>query len=277
MSLTITPISPALGARIEGIDLSQPLSEAHHRQLHQALLDHQVLFFRKQPLTPAQQARLAAYFGDLHIHPIYPNVPEQPQVLVLDTAVTDLRDNALWHSDVSFLKTPALGAVLSAKQVPPYGGDTLWASSSAAYEALSEPLKRLLDGLTASHDLSKSFPESRFAITDDEKARFEHAKRNNPPHSHPVVRTHPVTGRKGLFVNEGFTTHINELPEAESEAILKLLFSHATQPQFTVRWQWQQDDVAFWDNRITQHFAIDDYRPQRRIMHRATILGDAPY
>ncbi|MCO8161838.1 taurine dioxygenase [Pseudomonas sp. LJDD11] len=277
MSLQITPISPALGARVTGVDLSLPLSADHHQQLHQALLDHQVLFFRNQPLQPASQARLAAYFGDLHIHPIYPNVPEQPEVLILDTERNDLRDNALWHSDVSFLKTPALGAVLSAKQVPPYGGDTLWASSSAAYDGLSEPLKRLLDGLTATHDLSKSFPESRFAVTDQERLRFEEAKRRNPPSSHPVVRTHPVTGRKGLFVNEGFTTRINELPELEGDAILRLLFSHATQPQYTVRWQWQKDDVAFWDNRITQHFAIDDYRPQRRIMHRATILGDAPF
>ncbi|WNW10362.1 taurine dioxygenase [Pseudomonas sp. DTU_2021_1001937_2_SI_NGA_ILE_001] len=277
MSLIITPISPALGARVEGIDLRQPLSRESHQALHQALLDHQVLFFRDQPLEPTQQARLAACFGDLHIHPIYPSVPEQPEVLILDTERNDLRDNALWHSDVSFLKTPALGAVLSAKQVPPYGGDTLWASSSAAYEALSEPLKRLLDGLTATHDLSKSFPESRFAVSEQDRLRFEEAKRRNPPSSHPVVRTHPVTGRRGLFVNEGFTTRINELSEAESDAILRLLFSHSAQPQFTVRWQWQQDDVAFWDNRITQHFAIDDYRPQRRVMHRATILGDAPF
>ncbi|UVJ43864.1 taurine dioxygenase [Pseudomonas sp. LS1212] len=277
MSLTITPLSPALGAQISGVDLSAELSLEHRDAIEQALLEHQVLFFRDQPLTPQQQARFAARFGDLHIHPIYPNVPEQPQVLILDTAVTDVRDNAVWHTDVTFLPTPALGAVLSARQLPTYGGDTLWASGIAAYEALSEPLKKLLEGLTATHDFTKSFPLERFGTTAQDLARWEQTRRNNPPLSHPVIRTHPVSGRKSLFVNEGFTTRINELHEAESEAILKLLFSHATRPELTIRWRWQENDVAFWDNRVTQHYAVDDYRPQRRVMHRATILGDRPF
>ncbi|MNF55323.1 Alpha-ketoglutarate-dependent taurine dioxygenase [compost metagenome] len=277
MSLTITPLSPALGAQISGVDLSAELSLEHRDAIEQALLKHQVLFFREQPLNPQQQARFAAHFGDLHIHPIYPNVPQTPQVLILDTAVTDVRDNAVWHTDVTFLPTPALGAVLSAKQLPAYGGDTLWASGIAAYEALSEPLKQLLDGLTATHDFTKSFPLERFGTTAEDLARWEQTRRNNPPLSHPVIRTHPVSGRKSLFVNEGFTTRINELNEAESEAILKLLFSHATHLEFTIRWRWQENDVAFWDNRVTQHYAVDDYRPQRRVMHRATILGDKPF
>lgn len=277
MKLHITPISPALGARVTGIDLSQPLSASQHRELEQALLQYQVLFFRDQPLEPSEQARLASHFGDLHIHPIYPNVPEQREILVLDTAFTDVRDNALWHTDVTFLPTPAMGAILAAKQVPSYGGDTLWASNTAAYDALSEPLKVLLNGLTATHDIAQSFPTERFASTLEDQARFEETKRRHPPQSHPVIRTHPVTGRKSLFVSEGFTTRINELSAAESQAILKLLFSHSTQPQFTVRWQWQQSDVAFWDNRVTQHYAVDDYRPQRRVMHRATVLGDVPF
>ncbi|WP_166358326.1 taurine dioxygenase [Pseudomonas akapageensis] len=277
MSLTITPLSPALGAQIQGVDLSAELSAEHRNAIEQALLDHQVLFFREQPLNPQQQARFAAHFGDLHIHPIYPNVPETPQVLILDTAVTDVRDNAVWHTDVTFLPTPALGAVLSAKQLPAYGGDTLWASGIAAYEALSKPLKKLLDGLTATHDFTKSFPLERFGSTAEDLARWEQTRRNNPPLSHPVIRTHPVSGRKSLFVNEGFTTRINELTDIESEAILKLLFAHATRPELTIRWRWQENDVAFWDNRVTQHYAVDDYRPQRRVMHRATILGDRPF
>ncbi|CAM3422185.1 taurine dioxygenase [Pseudomonas floridensis] len=276
MSLHITPLSFALGAQIGGIDLSRDLTCEQHRQIEQALLEHHVLFFRDQPLTPAQQARFAAKFGDLHIHPSYPNVPDQPHVLILDTAVTDVRDNAVWHTDVTFLPTPAMGAVLSAKTLPAYGGDTLWASGIAAYEALSEPLKRLLDGLSATHDFTRSFPLERFGNTPQDLARWEEARRKNPPLSHPVIRTHPVSGRKSLFVNEGFTTRINELEASESEAILKLLFSHATRPEFTIRWRWQEHDVAFWDNRSTQHYAVDDYRPQRRVMHRATILGDVP-
>ncbi len=277
MSLTITPISPAIGAVISGIDIAQPITAEHRDAIEQALLKHHVIFFRDQPITPQQQARFAAQFGDLHIHPIYPNVPEQPEVLILDTAVTDVRDNAIWHTDVTFLPTPAMGAVLSAKLIPPYGGDTLWASGIAAYEALSEPLKRLLDGLTATHDFTKSFPLERFGSTPQDLARWEEARRKNPPISHPVIRTHPVSGRKSLFVSDGFTTRINELEAAESDAILKLLFAHATRPEFFVRWRWQENDVAFWDNRSTQHYAVDDYRPARRVMQRATILGDAPF
>lgn len=277
MPLHITPLSPALGALVGGVDLREPLSAEHRDGIEAALLKHQVLFFRAQPLAPTQQARFAAQFGDLHIHPIYPNIPEQPEVLVLDTAVTDVRDNALWHTDVTFMETPALGAVLSAKLLPPVGGDTLWASSSAAFEALSAPLQRMLEGLTATHDLTRSFPEERFSLTAEEREKLEAAKRKHPPVSHPVVRTHPVTGRKGLFVSEGFTTRINELSAAESDALLRFLFAHATRPEFTLRWRWQENDVAFWDNRITQHFAVDDYRPARRVMHRATILGDKPF
>ena len=277
MSLTVTPLSPALGAQISGVDLSRELDTSVRDAIEQALLKHQVLFFRDQPITPAQQAGFAARFGDLHIHPIYPNVPDTPQVLILDTAVTDVRDNAVWHTDVTFLPTPALGAVLSAKQLPAYGGDTLWASGIAAFEALSAPLQRMLDGLSATHDFTKSFPLERFGSTPEDLARWEATRRNNPPLSHPVVRTHPVSGRKALFVNEGFTTRINELNEHESDALLRLLFAHATRPEFSIRWRWQENDVAFWDNRVTQHYAVDDYRPQRRVMHRATVLGDAPF
>ena len=277
MSLTITPLSSALGAQIDGVDLTLPLTEQQRTAIERALLEHQVIFFKNQSITPQQQARFAANFGDLHIHPIYPNVPEQPEVLVLDTAVTDVRDNAVWHTDVTFLPTPAMGAVLSAKQLPAFGGDTLWASGIAAFEGLSKPLQVLLDGLTATHDFTKSFPLERFGSTPEDLARWEQTRKNNPPLSHPVIRTHPVSGRKSLFVNEGFTTKINELSEAESEAILKLLFAHATRPEYTIRWRWQENDVAFWDNRVTQHYAVDDYRPNRRVMHRATILGDAPF
>lgn len=203
-------------------------------------------------------------------------MPEQPEVLVLDTAVTDVRDNAIWHTDVTFLETPAMGAVLAAKQLPTYGGDTLWASSSAAFDALSEPLKRLLDGLTATHDFTRSFPLERFGNTPEALAHYHEVQRTHPPVVHPVIRTHPVTGRKGLFVNDGFTNRINELEPAESDALLRFLFAHSTRPEFSIRWRWQENDVAFWDNRITQHYAVDDYRPARRVMHRATVLGDRP-
>ncbi|MBD8475465.1 taurine dioxygenase [Pseudomonas sp. CFBP 8770] len=277
MTLHITPLSPTIGAVIEGVDLSRELTPAQQREIDAALLAHQVLFWRDQPLSPFQQARLAQQFGDLHVHPIYPSVPGQPDVLVLDTAVTDVRDNAIWHTDVTFLAEPAMGAILTAQQVPPFGGDTCWASAIAAFEALSRPLQTLLDGLTATHDFAKSFPLERFGNDAQALARWEQTRRQHPPLSHPVVRTHPVSGRKALFVSDGFTTHINELSSAESRALLDLLFAHGTRPEFCVRWRWRQGDVAFWDNRVTQHYAIDDYRPQRRVMHRATIVGDRPF
>lgn len=170
-----------------------------------------------------------------------------------------------------------MGAVLSAKLLPAKGGDTLWASGIAAYEALSKPLQTLLDGLTATHDFAHSFPAERYATTPDDLARWQQTRRNNPPLSHPVVRTHPVSGRKALFVNEGFTSRIDGLEPAESKALLTFLFAHATKPEFFVRWRWEENDIAFWDNRVTQHYAVDDYRPARRVMQRATILGDKPF
>ena len=274
--MKIERLSPALGAVISGIDLNATLNGEAQQGLQAALVEHQVLFLRQQFLQAEQQRDLALLFGDLHIHPIYPAHERVAEVMVLDSHKQDLRDNELWHTDVTFIQTPPLGCVLSAQQVPEFGGDTLWASSTAAYAALSKPMQALLDGLSASHDIRKSFPAARFAITDADAARFEKAKQDHPPVSHPVVRTHPVSGKKGLFVSEGFTTHINELTEAESEALLRFLFAHATHPNFQVRWHWQAGDVAIWDNRATQHFANFDYGAAHRIMHRATVLGDKP-
>ena len=274
--MKIDRLSPALGAVISGIDLNAALNDEAQQGLQAALVEHQVLFLRQQFLQAEQQRDVAKLFGDLHIHPIYPAHERVAEVMVLDSHKQDLRDNELWHTDVTFIQTPPLGCVLSAQQVPEFGGDTLWASSTAAYAALSKPMQALLEGLSASHDIRKSFPATRFALTDADAARFEKAKQDHPPVSLPVVRTHPVSGKKGLFVSEGFTTHINELTETESDALLRFLFAHATHPNFQVRWHWQAGDVAIWDNRATQHFANFDYGTAHRIMHRATVLGDKP-
>lgn len=274
--MKIDRLSPALGAVISGIDLNATLNNEAQQGLQAALVEHQVLFLRQQFLQAEQQRDVAKLFGDLHIHPIYPAHERVAEVMVLDSHKQDLRDNELWHTDVTFIQTPPLGCVLSAQQVPEFGGDTLWTSSTAAYAALSKPMQALLEGLSASHDIRKSFPATRFALTDADAARFEKAKQDHPPVSHPVVRTHPVSGKKGLFVSEGFTTHINELTETESDALLRFLFAHATHPNFQVRWHWQAGDVAIWDNRATQHFANFDYGAAHRIMHRATVLGDKP-
>ncbi|WP_345829249.1 taurine dioxygenase [Erwinia sp. HDF1-3R] len=275
--LTITALGPYIGARVSDINLALPLSDAQFEQLYHGLIRHQVLFFRDQPVTPQQQRALAARFGDLHIHPVYPHAPDVEEIIVLDTHDNNPPDNDNWHTDVTFIETPPAGAILAAKRLPESGGDTLWASGIAAYNALSEPFKQLLSGLHAEHDFKKSFQEYKYRSSEEEHARWKQAVEKNPPLLHPVIRTHPVSGKKALFVNEGFTTRIVDLSQKESDALLNFLFAHITKPEFQVRWRWQENDIAIWDNRVTQHYANADYMPARRIMHRATILGDKPF
>ncbi len=275
--LKITPLGPHIGAFVEDVSLNRPLSDAQFEQLYHALLKYQVLFARNQPITPVEQRNLAARFGDLHIHPFYPHTPEAEEIIVLDTNDNNPPDNDNWHTDVTFIETPPLGAILAAKKLPVSGGDTLWTSGIAAYEALSEPFKKLLAGLQAEHDFTKGFAEHKYRKTPEEHQQWLQAKAKNPPVLHPVLRTHPVSGKQALFVSEGFTTRIVGLEEKEGAAILDFLFRHVTKPEFQVRWRWQENDIAIWDNRVTQHYANADYFPQRRIMHRATILGDKPY
>lgn len=277
MDIQVTRIARALGALVEGVDLSAELPQSVVDRLGELLVEYQILFFRDQPLTPHAQARFAARFGTLHVHPIYPLVPDLPEILVLDNHAEFLPDNDNWHTDVTFTETPPLAGILAAKRIPTAGGDTLWSSCSAAYEALSKPMRAFLAGLTAQHSVAKSFPPERWQNDPAFKERYQRAVAKHPPVNHPVVRTHPVSGRKGLFVNEGFTTHINELGPAESRAVLDFLYAHAGKPEFTVRWRWKVDDLAFWDNRVTQHYAIADYLPERRTMHRATVNGDKPF
>ncbi|MBL8349113.1 MAG: taurine dioxygenase [Burkholderiaceae bacterium] len=276
-TLTIEALGPAIGARVGGVSLADGVDDGQRDALLAALLKHHVLFFEGQPIGPQAQRALAARFGDLHIHPVYPQAPGVPEIIVLDTSHDNPPDNDNWHTDVTFLAAPAMGAILSAQLLPPGGGDTLWASGIAAWEALSKPWRTMLAGLNAEHDFLKSFPAHRFARTPEEKVRWEKARSDHPPRLHPVVRTHPVSGRQGLFVNEGFTTRIVELSAGESDAVLRQLFAHGARPEFTVRWRWKLGDVAFWDNRLTQHYATADYLPARRVMHRATIVGDVPF
>lgn len=273
---TVRPLTPAIGALVEGLDLAAPLEPPAVAAIEEALVAHHVLFFEGQRLEPASQRDLARNFGELHIHPIYPHPPGVPEIIVFDTGAQNLPDADTWHSDVSCIETPPMGAILAAKLLPDCGGDTSWSSMIAAYEALSEPFRRLLDGLHAVHDLTKAFPKERYGMGEDE-ARWEEARRKSPPVTHPVIRTHPVSGRRGIFVNESFTTRILGLAAKESDTLLRFLFEHVARPEHTVRWRWKPGDVAFWDNRLTQHYALADYLPQRRVMHRATILGDRPH
>lgn len=275
--IKIDPLGSAIGARVDGIDLAKPLDAASRARLGDALIAHKVLFFENQQITSQQQRNFAAAFGKLHIHPIYPQVEDVPEIIVIDTSTENLPDNDNWHTDVTFIETPPLGAVLYAKQLPPNGGDTLWVDNEAAFNALSPAFRAFLERLTATHDFTKSFPPERYARNPAEEKQWLAAKAKNKPVKHPVIRTHPVSGAKALFVNEGFTTHINELSPKESRAVLELLFAHIGKPDFQVRHRWKVNDVAMWDNRSTQHYAVADYLPHRRVMHRATILGDRPF
>jgi taurine dioxygenase len=275
--LDITPLSPTLGARIAGLDLAQPLSGETIIEIRQALLKHEVLFFEDQNLTSHQQRDLAARFGELHLHPIRPSVPGTPEVLVLDNQPASDTDTGAWRADVTFIETPPMGSMLYARHVPPEGGDTLWSSMRAAYEALSPSLRAFLQPLDAEHDFTRSFPPDHLTSLNVGIERYAWARREYPPVAHPLVRTHPETGKDGLFVNSGFTTRILGLSRAESTKILELLSEHIQRPEFVIRWRWKPNTLAFWDNRVTQHYTVDDYQPNRRVMHRVTILGDRPF
>jgi taurine dioxygenase len=269
----IRTLTPTIGAVVEGVDLSKPLAHEEIAEIRAALLAHKVIFFEDQQLTPVEHRNFAARFGALHTHPLYPGVPEAPELFILDNHAGNPTDNDAWHTDVTFIETPPLGAVLYAKLLPPDGGDTIWSNMQAALEGLSRPFAQFLTQLDAVHDFARGFPARGTVAKGAGAEKHAKAVEEHPPVVHPVVRTHPETGADGLFVNFGFTEKIVGLRRKESDAILHMLFEH----EYLVRWKWKPNAVAFWDNRVTQHYAVNDYLPQRRVMHRATILGDRPF
>ena len=275
MSLEIRPMAGMIGAEILGVDLRKPLETATRDAIADALHAHLVIFFPRQALEPADHLAFARAFGvPERTHPVIPRAPEHEEVAVLSAKDGGRAD--AWHTDVTFSPRPPLGAILHMKLCPSYGGDTLWANMYAAYDALSEPMKRFLDGLTAQHEVAAA---ARVVQRKDRVRRdLQELKLplGLPPARHPVVRTHPVTGRKALFVNPTWTSHICELAYAESEALLEFLFTHSVLPEFTVRRRWSTGDVGFWDNRCTMHYAIADYGDEPRIIHRVTLQGEPP-
>lgn len=258
------------GAEVRGIDLSQPLGAEVADVLSNALAEHCVLFFRGQSMTPAEQKALGRNFGELHIHPAWPRLVDgHPEIMEIYADENTRRiAGEDWHSDVSCDREPPLGTILQMLEVPPVGGDTLFANMYAAYESLSAPMRRMLDGMTAVHDGEYVY-RGRYDDADDEGKTF-------PRSEHPVVRTHPVSGRKALFVNRLFTTRIVQLSKRESDAVLGFLVEHAASPMFQCRFRWRPGSVAFWDNRCAQHYALWDYYPNRRRGLRVTIKGDRP-
>ncbi len=275
-NVTFRTLTPAIGATVSGVDLSQDLDNGTVDTIRAGLLEHQLLIFRDQDITPDQQVAFAERFGEVEDpHPVFDRLDINPKITIIESQGDKGYYNDAWHSDVSFKPRPALGSLLYARILPPAGGDTLWASMYAAYEALSEPMKQFLCGLTATHDFAYAFADSVIAQAGAEK--LEAQRRKNPPTSHPVIRTHPETGRPLLYVSETFTSRINELSPAESKALLAMLVEHIRRPEFQVRVTWEPGTLAFWDNRATQHYAARDYVPHHRVMHRVTLLGDAPF
>ncbi|QYG95108.1 taurine dioxygenase [Iamia sp. SCSIO 61187] len=269
----VQPLSPTIGAEISGVHLGDPVDDELHAELRRALLEWKVLFFRDQDITRDQQRDFALRWGPLEQHPFYafvhPGNDDADVVTLAKDATSGGAENE-WHADVTWHSTPSWGAVLRAVEVPPVGGDTLWADAAAAHDALPEELRERIADMTAVHDWQHTFG---LAMEDADRERLAE---QFPAPEHPVVRIHPETGRRTLFVNAIFTTRIVGLPEDESDALLRRLTRELSRPEHQCRFRWTPGAVAFWDNRATQHYAASDYWPQRRVMDRISIAGDVP-
>ncbi len=269
--MQVRPLSPNVGALIEGVDLRQPLSDKDVDAIYRAVLDNLVVFFRDQDITPEQHVAFARLFGELEPpHPVFPYVAG---VTIIEHDAARPADDNIWHSDVTFKKEPPFASILHAQEIPASGGDTMWASMYAAYDALPESLKKFVGGLTAVHGISEGWRRNALAKPNGiEKLR--HAESAMGPVEHPVVKFHQVTGRPALFVNRPFTWYIKELPKHLSESTLAMLLTHIERPEFQVRFALTKKAIAFWDNRAAQHYALGDYHPHYRRMHRITLLND---
>ena len=280
-SFSLTPITPNIGAEVAEIDLNGALDEETVAALRQALVRHKVLVFRDQPITPAAHVALARRFGELEVHPVFPQHPDHPELVLLGGSADAKATENLYHSDVSWRSTPSMASLLRCVECPSAGGDTIWVNMALAFESLPDELKPQLAKLQAVHDLMPAFG-SRMTPEQREQARIAF-----PPMVHPVVRTHPESGEQILYVNEAFTTHIANYVEAFEPRVgsdfklaemelLHYLLRQAAIPEYQMRVRWQPDTLVIWDNRSTQHYAIQDYFPAVRRMMRATVVGDRP-
>lgn len=268
-SLDVKPIAGALGAEIHGVDLSNPLDDVTFERVHQALLDHCVIFFRDQDITPDAQLAFAERWGDVHFHPHIKGLPERPEIFEIVKDKDDVHTlGGEWHTDQMFTETPVRATMLYAKEVPPQGGDTLFTNAYLAYETLSDGMKAMLTGLRTHNTYNmkkKRAAAMQVSDTDETPAEAEH----------PLIRTHSETGRKAIYISyAGITKNIVGMTEAESAPILNYLRAHVTRPEFTCRFRWEEGSLALWDNRCVQHLAINDYHGHRRVMHRVTVAGE---
>jgi taurine dioxygenase len=273
-AISIEPLNPVVGAELHGLDLRETLPDEDIQAIKAALDRYQVIFFRDQDITPEQHLAFGRRFGELHVHPSVRGKPRDQwsELMPVHADATTARiAGDKWHTDVSCDEKPPLASILHLTTIPETGGDTLFSSMSAAYDALSEPMKRLLTGLTATHDGAPNYNDRA------RKSRDQNPDRVNPVAVHPVIAAHPSTGKKTIYVNSTFTVRINELGEDESEAVLAFLFAHVARPEFQCRFRWRRNSIAFWDNRAVQHYAVWDYFPAVRTGRRVTIRGERPH
>jgi alpha-ketoglutarate-dependent taurine dioxygenase len=269
-SFEIRQMTPAIGAELVGVSAASELSDDVIAEIRQALLDHKVIFLRDQDLSQEELLGFAKRFGDLEIHPATPKDQPNPEILRIEHGPKSKGQENMWHSDVTWRAEPSLGSVLNAIEIPPVGGDTLFANMNLAYENLPEHIRDQITGMEAVHDIARVFARRL-------NKKPEELHDQYPPETHPVVRTHPETGLRTLYVNAAFTSHIVGMEAEESAVLLKRLYATAANPEIQCRFRWTKGAIAFWDNRACQHFAASDYFPARRIMQRATIKGDRPY
>ncbi|MBL4721933.1 MAG: TauD/TfdA family dioxygenase [Alphaproteobacteria bacterium] len=274
-ALEVKPISGALGAEVSGLDLSQDLDPGLVDQLKDAFHEHLVLFFRDQDISSARFLTFTGLFGDVMPYPMVQGLDDYPDIVpVLKLAHETKNFGGIWHTDTSYLEYPPMASILIARELPPIGGDTIWSNMYLAYETLSDGMKRMLDGMTAVNSSAKG--AAARSRDDRRKTAAKNDFGETPEAVHPVVRIHPETGRKALYVNFGHTTRFSNMTEAESAPILNYLFEHQTRPEFTCRLTWRPATIAFWDNRATQHFPLNDYHGHKRLLHRITLAGDRP-
>lgn len=268
--IQVEPLTGSIGAEIGGVDLRE-LDDELVDELHHAWMAHKVLFFRDQDLTHAQHVAYGAAFGDLEIHPFSPSVEGNPEILVLHSTPEKFQAAETWHTDVTFRESPPLGSILFGRTIPPYGGDTCWANMELAYEMLPDDIKEQIHDRVAIHSYVKAFGRS---MSDEEK---EKAREEYPDQKHPIVRTHPVTGAKALFINRTFTIGIDGMSQDESRALRHRLYEQAQIPELQCRFRWRPNSIAQWDNRCTQHYAVPDHGGHERRMERVTLIGDRPF
>jgi taurine dioxygenase len=267
--ITVRPLSPTIGAEIEGVRLAE-VDDETFAEIHRAFLDWKVVFFRDQHLTSPEQIAFARRFGELEIHPFLPTRDDAPEAIVFEKGDKVPGYENVWHADVTWRLEPSLGSLLRGVEVPDVGGDTLFADMHLAWLGLDDEVKQRIDGRNAVHDFTHTFGHM---LSAEELAKKQ---AEFPPAEHPIVRTHPETGRKTLFVNAGFTSHLCGMSRDESEALLDILCKTAATPEYQCRFRWTPGALALWDNRAVQHYASSDYWPKRRVMERVTIIGDRP-